>query len=115
MNAIHTVKVVSTEDDEGNPLEPDVTFICHGDRASECHVYPNGVDEWDAESDDPPRVEHDECWASDWFENGAHLYEGADSDPTGDYGLPLITRTGSVEISYDGDRLVWNWIDPTGA
>jgi len=110
MNTLHTVTVVSTQDDEGNPLEPDVTFYCHGYRASKCHVYPDGLGDWDEETD-APRVEHDDCWAFDWFDNDAHVYDGPDADKTGDYGLPIINRSGPIELDYDGNGPVWRWIE----
>ena len=117
MTGLHHVTVTAQYDSDGEELTPDVVFECRGDRASECHKWPDcSCESWDdlsngADENGHPVVDQGECWMQGWFDHGAHEYDGDDADPAvGDYGLPAgLSKSGAIDVSFQGEYLNWRF------
>jgi hypothetical protein len=112
----HYITVTAQFDADGDELEPEVTFECPW-KYGACHFYPTcSHEEFDAHhyEDHGPgheREHHGQCWMQDWFEAGAHVYDGDDREQNnGDYCIPAgMTRKGWITTSYEGDYVAWEF------
>lgn len=95
----------------------DARFTCTAGPTDDCHMYPDcECEAWEwadpithVDTAGHERNPHAQCWAQDWFDNGGHQYDGPDRDPSTNYYLPVVPRTGPVTIAFNGDYVEWNW------
>lgn len=98
--SLHHVEIKGTDDD------PEIVFTCSGTRESDCHNYPAcDCEVWDDEHQHP-KVQHDECWMQNWFDNDA-------TDPsteTLDLAEYTVGQSGPVTCSFEYDFVRWEFI-----
>lgn len=100
---LHTVEITGSTD------SPKIEFTCHGDRAAECHSYPDcKCETWHRHDPCHPFVAHDKCWMQPFFDNAAWgaidpLPETfADCDITPGMSGPITT-------SFNGEYIEWDF------
>ncbi|AEQ21115.1 hypothetical protein E3_1950 [Rhodococcus phage E3] len=98
---LHTVTITGTED------SPKIEFVCHGDRDSDCHSYPDcRCERWDRDDHEHPFVPHDQCWMQAWFDEGATdpMAETLDECPDLKVGM-----SGPIESVFLFDYIEWEF------
>ncbi|BCW61876.1 hypothetical protein [Arthrobacter sp. StoSoilB22] len=120
MSDHHHITVTAQYDKDGTELEPEVKFECRGNDDAPCHIYPDcGCEAWEeGHEQQHPYTHHQTCWMSDWFEAGAHNYDGEDRDDMSDCSIPAgMNRSGPIEPTFEDEYIAWQFKEavPTGA
>lgn len=103
---LHTVAITG---DEANPK---IQFTCHGDRASECHSYPDCTCDYyafgaEVDSEGHPYIVHTDCWLKSWFDSDG-LDPCADSLAENELKPGM---SGPIDVNFCDDYIEWEFIN----
>lgn len=115
----HLVTVTTATEDDWAYLES-IEFTCTAPENADCRTYPDCGCETFTEGDQAahdaaghPYVPGRECWVKTWFDAspGAEctIYVGGDGTYDTDCGVPLVERSGHVEVVGFDVAPEWRW------
>lgn len=105
MSVLHTVTVTGEEDG------PRIQFTCHGDRDSECHIFPDcGCETWIRGEHEHPSVPHGLCWMQDWFDNDSIDPSAQDPTALADCGY-RPGMSGPITTHFNGEYIEWEFTE----
>lgn len=105
---LHWVTITGTAED------PRIEFVCHGDRAAECHSYPDcECEAWIRGEHEHEFVPHNTCWMKPFFDNADDGGVSPTPELLEEEGI-TVGMSGPIVTHFDEVFIEWEFIDDSG-